>query len=97
MLDGTIQNRKRNCPHPRKHRPKQAEGSNIAIPEGGTTAKKEGAQMKHGVKPTRQQKKLIQSKGLDPAVWLIVKDTPERMELVHRYSDKTTRTIHKGE
>lgn len=51
--------------------------------------------MKHGVKPTRQQKKLIQSKGLDPAVWLIVKDTPDRIELVHRYSDRTKRIIHK--
>lgn len=53
--------------------------------------------MKHGVKPTVQQRKLIQSKGLDPAVWLITKGTPEKMELVHRHSERTTRTIHKGE
>ena len=53
--------------------------------------------MKHGVKPTREQKKLIQKWGLDPAMWLVVKDQPEKMELVHRYSDKTTKTIHKGE
>lgn len=52
--------------------------------------------MKHGKKPTREQRKLIQSWKLDPAVWLVVKDTPERMELVHRYSDKTTRIITKG-
>ncbi len=51
--------------------------------------------MKHGKKPTREQRKLIQEKRLDPAVWLVVKDTPERMELVHRYSDKTQRVIHK--
>lgn len=51
--------------------------------------------MKHGKRPTVQQRKLIQSKGLDPAVWLVVKDTPEIMELVHRYSDRTRRTIHK--
>lgn len=51
--------------------------------------------MKHGKKPTREQRKLIQSKGLDPAVWLVVKDKPEQMELVHRYSDRTTRIIHK--
>lgn len=51
--------------------------------------------MKHGKKPTVQQRKLIQKNGLDPAVWLIVKDTPEAMSLVHRYSDRTTRTIHK--
>jgi hypothetical protein len=51
--------------------------------------------MKHGKRPTVQQRKLIQSKGLDPAVWLVIKDTPEIMELVHRYSDRTRRTIHK--
>lgn len=53
--------------------------------------------MKHGVRPTREQKKLIQKWGLDPAVWLVTKDTPELMELVHRHSDKTKRTILKGE
>ena len=37
----------------------------------------------------------MQEWRLDPTVWLVVKDTPERMELVHRYSDKTKRTIHK--
>lgn len=51
--------------------------------------------MKHGKKPTVQQRKLIQSKGLDPAVWLVVKDTPEIMQLVHRHSDRTTRIIFK--
>ena len=51
--------------------------------------------MKHGKKPTVQQRKLIQSKGHDPAMWLVIKDTPEKMELVHRYSDKTTRIIQK--
>jgi hypothetical protein len=53
--------------------------------------------MKHGKRPTRLQKKLIEKWKLDPAVWLVTKDTPDRMELVHRYSDKTKRTIHKGE
>ena len=52
--------------------------------------------MKHGKKPTREQKKLMQKWKLDPAVWLVTKDTPEKMELVHRYSDKTTRIIPKG-
>lgn len=51
--------------------------------------------MKHGKKPTREQRKLLQQWKLDPAVWLVVKDTPERMELVHRYSDRTKRVIHK--
>ena len=53
--------------------------------------------MKHGKNPTREQKKLLQKWKLDPAVWLVVKDKPDEMVIVHRYSDKTTRTIHKGE
>ena len=52
--------------------------------------------MKHGKKPTVAQRKQIQQMNLDPAVWLVVKDTPEKMELVHRYSDKTKRIIPKG-
>ena len=51
--------------------------------------------MKHGKKPTVAQRKLMQKWKLDPAMWLVVKDLPDRMELVHRYSDRTTRTIHK--
>lgn len=52
--------------------------------------------MKHGKNPTVAQRKLMLKWKLDPAVWLVVKDTPDRMELVHRYSDRTTKTIHKG-
>lgn len=52
--------------------------------------------MKHGKKPTVAQRKFIQNKGLIAENWLVVKDTPEQMELVHRYSDKTTRIIPKG-
>lgn len=51
--------------------------------------------MKHGKKPTVAQRKLILQQGLDPAAWLVTKDTPEQLELVHRYSEKTTKTIHK--
>lgn len=40
--------------------------------------------MKHGRKPTREQMKLMVKWKLDPTMWLVVKDTPERMELVHR-------------
>jgi len=53
--------------------------------------------MKNGKKPTREQRKLIESNKLNPADWLVVKDTPELMVLVHRFSDKTTKTIYKGE
>lgn len=51
--------------------------------------------MKHGKRPTVAQRKMITSRGLDPAVWLVVKDMPDKMVLVHRYSDRTTRIIHK--
>lgn len=51
--------------------------------------------MKHGCKPTYEQRKLIQGVDLDPHDWLVVKDTPTEMVLVNRYSDQTTRTIPK--
>lgn len=52
--------------------------------------------MKHGKKPTVKQCKLMQRWGLNYQDWLVVKDTPEQMLLVHRFSDKTTKTIPKG-
>lgn len=51
--------------------------------------------MKNGKKPTYEQRKLIQEWGLDAHDWLVVKDTSTEMVLVHRYSDRTTRTIIK--
>lgn len=52
--------------------------------------------MKHGKNPTREQRKLMQKWKLDHTVWLVVKDTPTEMQLVHRYSDRTTKVIPKG-
>lgn len=40
--------------------------------------------MKNGKRPTLAQKKLLKLKGLVPENWLIVKDTPELMEIVSR-------------
>ena len=51
--------------------------------------------MKHGKRPTREQRKFISAHGLNAENWLVVKDTPDEMLLVHRHSDSTTRTIHK--
>lgn len=51
--------------------------------------------MKNGKKPTARQRKMINSSGLNVENWLVVKDTPEKMVLVHRHSDSTTRTIYK--
>ena len=52
--------------------------------------------MKHGVKPTREQKKLLTAWHLNPADWLISKDTPESMTIVHRFSDSTVKELPKG-
>lgn len=51
--------------------------------------------MKHGKRPTVAQRKLLTAWHLDPATWLVVKDTPEVMELVHRNFDHIRRTIPK--
>ena len=51
--------------------------------------------MKNGKKPTVRQCKLIQQWNLNPADWLVAKDTPEAMTLLHRYSDKTTKVLPK--
>ena len=50
--------------------------------------------MKHGKRPTKNQSIFIKDHGLNPEDWLVVKDRPEQMELVHRYIDKTRRVIH---
>ena len=52
--------------------------------------------MKHGKKPTVAQMKLMVKWKLDPTMWFVVKDTPERMELVHRHFEKTKKIIPKG-
>ena len=41
--------------------------------------------MKQGKNPTREQKKYISNKGLYPSDWLVSKDTPTEMVLVHRF------------
>ena len=53
--------------------------------------------MKQLKKPTREQRKLIQSKRLNPENWMIERDTPEKIVLVHKHFNNKTRTIYKGE
>lgn len=57
---------------------------------------KEGINLKNGKKPTLAQKRLMQEWGLNPADWLVVKDLPDVMLVVNRYSGKTTKEIPKG-
>lgn len=42
--------------------------------------------MKHGKRPTKKQKIEIKEKKLNPENWLVVKDTPNVFEIVHRES-----------
>ena len=51
--------------------------------------------MKQLKKPTREQRKLIQAKRLNPANWMVERDTPTEIVLVHRHSDTTRRVIRK--
>lgn len=52
--------------------------------------------MKHGKKPTVAQRKLMQKWKLNSADWLVVKDEPSAMTLVHRHFDQKTKIIPKG-
>lgn len=49
-----------------------------------------------GKKPTREQRKFIEKWHLSSNDWLVQKDTPDLMQLVHRYSD-TRKVLPKGE
>lgn len=51
--------------------------------------------MKHGVKPTREQRKLLQKWGCDPHDWLVIKDTPKEMQIVHRLFESRMKIISK--
>jgi len=43
--------------------------------------------MKHGKKPTREQKKIIEKNGLNVENWLVGKIYSDRLELIHRHTD----------
>lgn len=45
--------------------------------------------MRHGKRPTRAQKQLMQKWRLNVENWLVVTDTPDAMTIRHRHSDKT--------
>lgn len=44
--------------------------------------------MKHGKKPTLEQKRLMQNWKLDPAEWLVTKNLSNRLELVNKNTGK---------
>ena len=48
--------------------------------------------MKNGKRLSRKQKEQIQEANLNPADWLVAKNLPGELHLVHRYT-KATRII----
>ena len=52
--------------------------------------------MKHGRRPTREQRKLMEKWKLNTQDWLVVKDEPSKMTLVHRHFDTKIKIIPKG-
>ena len=51
--------------------------------------------MKHGKSPSLRQKKFLTERRLNPNNWLIVKDTPEEMHIVYRFTESGLRIIRK--
>jgi hypothetical protein len=51
--------------------------------------------LKNGKKPSWTQRKVIEYYGLDAHDWLVSKDTPTEMVLVHRYLDGVVRALPK--
>ncbi|MDQ0269973.1 DUF6906 family protein [Cytobacillus purgationiresistens] len=52
--------------------------------------------MKNGKNPTVKQKKIIQSSGLNRENWLVVKNLPEKLVIVHRNTNQTKSINHGG-
>ena len=52
--------------------------------------------MKHGVKPTREQRKLMTKWKVNTYDWLVERETSTELVLVHRHFDNKTKIIPKG-
>lgn len=51
--------------------------------------------MKAKKKPTKKQSIFIEKHGLNPKNWMVERDTPSEMVLVHKHFDNQVRIIHK--
>jgi hypothetical protein len=51
--------------------------------------------MKQLRKPTRAQKILMQKRKLKPEDWMVERETPEHLVLVHRHFNSTKRLLPK--
>ena len=56
----------------------------------------DGEPMKNGKNPTVAQRKLMTKWKLDWRDWLVVKDEPTQMTIVHRHFEKTKKIIPMG-
>jgi hypothetical protein len=52
--------------------------------------------MKHGTKPTREQRKLMQMWKVNAQDWLVERETLTELVLRHRHFDKVKKIIPKG-
>lgn len=52
--------------------------------------------MKHGKKPTREQRKLMEKWKVNSEDWLVERETNTELVLLHRYFDNKTKIIPKG-
>lgn len=52
--------------------------------------------MKHGTKPTREQRKLMDKWKVNTYDWLVERETSTELVLVHRHFDNTKKIIPKG-
>ena len=49
--------------------------------------------MKNGKNPTKREKVLIESNGLNPDNWLIYKKVDGELHLIHRYANAKARRV----
>ena len=52
--------------------------------------------MKHGTKPTREQRKLMTKWKVNTYDWLVERETSTELVLVHKHFDDKTKIIPKG-
>ena len=55
-----------------------------------------GDDMKHGKKPTREQRKLMTKWKLNSQDWLVERETLHELVLIHRHFDNKIKRIPKG-
>ena len=52
--------------------------------------------MKHGKRPTREQRKLMEKWKVNTQDWLVERETLSELVLIHRHFDNTKKIIPQG-